>query len=227
MISSGVLLSAASLAPFVSFETDSIVLEPGSSEEIEIKIDNRDSLSPGGHYAAIVVRNVEVRETENQKILPAISALLLVRKTGGEEFNITIRDIGWNPTLSFKIPEEIVIQFENNGNVHDIPRGTVKITDMFGRVVYQGILNENSSYLLPDNIRSIPIKMKRSRFLFPIQLLSLEIRGTSEIGSVPIQAEISFVYFDYRLVVFVFIVVIFSFILVRRNKKIKKINEKK
>lgn len=193
------------LAPFLSFETNSLVIEPGKSETVTITVTNRQSLSPGGHYAAVVVRNITPQIAQQQKIVPAISGLLLVRKTGGEIFNLSIRDISWNPAISLTLPKEIELQFENNGNVHDIPRGSVQITDMFNRVVAQAIINENSSYVLPGNVRTIPINIQKSRTVFPLQVLTLNISGNSQIGKVPINAETSFLYINYKFLIFAMI----------------------
>ena len=216
---------AHTLASFLSFEKDSLIIDAHSEEKVIIKVENRATLSPGGHYAAIVVRAVEEQGPSQQKIVPAISSLLLVRKKSGERVNLSLKELGWKPkAIATKIPEKIQLTFENGGNVHVVPRGTVTIKDVFGTTVFQGTVNESSLYLLPGTIRSIPVDIHKSRSLFPLMFFSLEVTGRSNIGEALFSAETSFLYINrtFLLILAIFIGgVIFQVIRKKKNHEKK------
>ena len=216
---------AHTLASFLSFEKDSLIIAAQSEEEVVIKIENRATLSPGGHYAAIVVRAIEKQGASQQKILPAVTSLLLVRKKSGERINLSLKELSWQPkALVTHFPEKIDLTFENGGNVHVVPRGTAAITDIFGRVVFQGTVNESSLYLLPGTMRTISTNLQQSRTFFPLMFYSLEIHGRSNVGEATFSSETSFLYVDWKFVVLLLIIV--GAIIFRTVQK-KKRNEKK
>ena len=145
-----------SLASFLSFESNTLVVEPGQTAAYKVKILNRPDLSPGGHYAAIVAKLVQEPGEKRTAVAPAVSSLVYLRKVGGERFHLTLSDITWSMSpVHIKIPENITLQLQNEGNVHVIPYGTVEITDLFGRVVYRGVINESSLIVLPQSRRNM------------------------------------------------------------------------
>lgn len=207
------------LASFVTFETDTTVIEPHSEQTVTIRIENRASLSPGGHYAALITRLIQEDATSEQKIVPAISSLLLVRKHGGDQVHLSLKNVDWQTSwLTTTIPKKITATFENQGNIHVIPRGTVTVTDFFGTVVYQGTINESSSYVLPGTIREIPIELKKSAPLLPIMFVSVSIEGYSNLERIPFAAEQSFLYINTTLLFTLILLGTGSIYLYRRKK---------
>ncbi|MFZ1721518.1 MAG: hypothetical protein WAU07_03360 [Microgenomates group bacterium] len=185
---------AHTLASFLRFNEDRIVLEPTEEKEISVTIQNRDTLSPGGHYAAIIMRQVQ-NEGEIREVLPALSTLLLIRKTGAERFHLTIDRVDWNPSsVRFSIPDTVPVIFRNDGNTHVTPRGTVKFFDLFNRVTHQGIVNQDSVFVLPGTNRRIPIVIKSSRWNSPIMFVTMTLDGTTTPGDVSYRYEDSFLY---------------------------------
>lgn len=214
------------LVSYLSFEKDSVIIQAHSEEEVVVKIKNRVSLSPGGHYAAVIARSVDDRMQSQQKILPAISSLLLVRKVGGERVNLSLKEILWDPKfIVTHLPEKVELMFENGGNIHVAPRGTIKIIDVFGRTVSQGIINDSSLYLLPGTFRRIPVTLQPSRPFFPVMLFFLDASGSSDKGEIAFHSELSFLYVDWRGIIllsglFGFIVAFLTY--TKRKKHAKK-----
>jgi hypothetical protein len=206
------------LASFLSFEKSSITINAQSEETINIVVQNRATLSPGGHYAAVIIRSLNEQINQQQKILPAISSLLLVRKSGGERINLSLKDFGWKPkSIVTKIPTKINLTFENGGNTHVIPRGQIKILDMFNRVVFQGTINDSSLYLLPGTIRIIPNKINQSIRSVPIMFYSVQAKGNSNIGESNFYSEQSFLYIDIKLLYA--LTIIFGYFIFKKFKK--------
>jgi hypothetical protein len=53
------------------------------------------------------------------------------------------------------------LRFQNNGNVHLVPRGVISVTDPFGRVVVKGIINQESALILPETLRVYPVRLDK------------------------------------------------------------------
>lgn len=150
-----------SLASWVSLEKDALVVDPGTTVVVKVTIVNKDSLSPGGHYAAILI-NLESNKESGKDVVgvnQSFSSLIFVKKTGGEIYKMDLKnaetDSNW-----FSAGKTVRVRFQNSGNVHLIPRGVVKVEDGFKRIVAKGIINNDSSLILPENFRKylVPIE---------------------------------------------------------------------
>jgi hypothetical protein len=182
-----------SLSSFVALETTNIELEPREKRVFTITLKNRQDISPGGHYAAIVAR--QVQGGQQTTVSPAVSALLFMRKTGGERFNLSIQKIDWPRfPLQIAIPSTTNITFQNAGNIHVIPYGTIEVKDMFGRLLYKGIVNTSSAIVMPESRRVIPATLRKLTFMSPISLNSYQIKGNDSLHKVTYTYQESFVY---------------------------------
>ncbi len=156
-----------SLSSWISFENKNIQLSPNESKTIKVFID-KNRITKGGHYASVLAEIIQPKTDKQVVIKAVLSSLLFVRASTGNE----IED---GKILSFKPsrdgvdnPESFSLRFQNNGNVHVVPYGIVKIKDIFGNQIAKGILNENSLDALPESIRRYEINIKRdSNFLIP------------------------------------------------------------
>jgi len=159
------------LASWMRLEKDVLVLKPGASQQVKVTIENRESLSPGGHYGAVVFRldnsgsSAEIQPKVT--FTKAVSTLVLAKKLGGERRSITLSNATWSGP-PFVLPREVKLRFINNGNVHVVPSGDVAIRDTFGRTLSEGKLNSSSTFVLPESVRSYPVKLnERSALWLP------------------------------------------------------------
>ncbi len=142
------------LSKWMSLDKTQVRLEPGKTEEVRVTIKNEDSLSPGGHYGAVVVSSTKVGQlnTESVETLPAASTLVLLKKYGGETLELELDSIKANNSL-VSLPSSADLRFHNVGNTHVVPRGTTTLTGPFNSIVSRGVINEASGYILPDTYR--------------------------------------------------------------------------
>lgn len=156
-----------SLSSWITFENENLELAPQEEKSVKVFID-KDRITLGGHYASILATAVQENVEREINVNPVISSLLFVRASTGREIeNGDIKT--FKPDRNFlSFPENFILRFQNSGNVHTIPYGKLVITDMLGRRVASGILNEGSQNSLPESIRKyeIPIK-KEVKFLIP------------------------------------------------------------
>lgn len=156
-----------SLSSWISFENKNIQLSPNESKTIKVFID-KNRITKGGHYASVLAEIIQPKTDKQVTIKAVLSSLLFVRASTGNE----IED---GKILSFKPsrdgvdnPESFSLRFQNNGNVHVVPYGVVRVKDAFGNQIAKGILNENSLDALPESIRRYEINVKGdSNFLIP------------------------------------------------------------
>lgn len=154
------------LASWVSLQNDTLVLEPGEVQSVKGKIENKESLSPGGHYGAIYFKiednqtNSELSQEKQVAFNPSFASLLFVRKQGGEIFKLGLKNVETTKSI-FVFPDVQKLRFQNSGNVHLVPRGLIEIRDPFGKLVYKGIINLQSSIILPETFKIFPVQLEK------------------------------------------------------------------
>ena len=153
------------LASWVTLEKNSLTVLPGKSEKVKMTILNRESLSPGGHYGAVLatVKSSDQGVAETVGINQSLASLIYVLKTGGEVVDLSLNRVEFDKNI-LKFPETIKLRFWNKGNVHVVPRGTVVIRNNQGKIVSQGIINGDSGKVLPESSRIMELPLKKLGF---------------------------------------------------------------
>ncbi len=174
------------LASFLQLDKNRLILQPGETQQLLITVENRASLSPGGHYAAVIARAVADPSSElQQPVLPAVSSLILVRKVGGERFHLSLVSTDWQPSaVASGLPNQIELTIRNDGNVHDIPRGTLTAIGLGGRTLQQGTVNIESLYVLPGTHRKINANLNTTAVALPIDFVTLELQGAGQYSGI-------------------------------------------
>lgn len=189
------------LAGYIEVLEPTFQILPQESKDIAVRISNSLNLSPGGHYASLIVRTVSpaAEQPSNQSVLPALSSFMLVRKTGGEQYNLFLSKLLLNRRRIWtSFPTLATLTFENQGNVHTIPRGQVSITDLFGRTVLEGTVNEGSLFVLPRSQREVMVRLRQIRPSWPLMVYRVTVAGASDPGAVPYQVSQFSVYGSWQ-----------------------------
>jgi hypothetical protein len=148
------------LSRFVTLQQDRIVVEPKATTKIPVIISNKESMSPGGHYGAILATPTQAAgDPSKVQVNQVISTLLFVTKKGGEIYKMGLQSMQLKTHL-FSAPSSVEMRFQNAGNVHVIPRGLITITDPRGRIVKRGYINEGSAILLPETFRKVSVPLR-------------------------------------------------------------------
>ncbi|NTW26926.1 MAG: hypothetical protein HGA36_01235 [Candidatus Moranbacteria bacterium] len=158
------------LASWVSLEKDSVVINPGEKQNVRVMIENKDSLSPGGHYAAVMANMAKEddgtgSESSIVALDPSFASLIFVRKVGGEIYGLNLKDQEIEKNF-LSLPSNVRLRFQNTGNVHVSPRGIIKLTDPLGREIATGIINGESAIVLPETFRKFPTEFKQAAVAF-------------------------------------------------------------
>ena len=150
-----------SLARWIVLPTTPITLPPESGQLINVTIENRADLSPGGHYAAVVfsVLNKSASGTNNVKLNQQISSLLFVRKGSGQ-YSVAVSKSTLNNGL-FKWPSSLALTFTNTGNTQTAPVGYVNLNGQ------HTLINENSNLVLPGSSRKLVVNLAKGAGFWP------------------------------------------------------------
>lgn len=154
-------LSEYSLAKWMSLPNGSgVKLSKNQTISIPVSIRNDSELSPGGHYGAAIVSvsTDQSKATDGVSFKQELASLIFIKKTGGETYGIQLESM--KPENLPNIPEKVNLKFKGTGNVHVIPRGYIEVTDPKGTVVAKGIINPESTLVMPEKSRQFTTLMQ-------------------------------------------------------------------
>lgn len=211
-----------SLSSFLSLESDTVLLDGGQKKTFIVTIKNREDLSPGGHYAAVVAKVINDDTTGRPLVSPAVSSLILLRKMGGERFNLSLKDVNWpENSVVFDYPRSLTLTFQNEGNIHVIPYGRVDVTDLFGRLIYKGVINTSSSAVFPESRRHITVDMEMVEKYFPVSVNTITVKGQDSLHKVSYSYSETFIYIN-PFVILIIILIISGLVWIRIKSKRRK-----
>lgn len=211
-----------SLSSFLSFESRQLTLNPKERKTFTLIAKNRDDLSPGGHYAAIIAKIVDTPESTSSGniIQPSISSLILLRKVGGERFNLSLSDTNLSKNfLSFSFPKSIELIFQNQGNIHLVPYGKIEFKDILGRITHKGTINQNSVKVFPEGRRRIKSDIIKIKEPFPIMIYTINIAGQDSLKKTTYSFQESYIYINTVVIFALFFIFIALFIAKKLFKK--------
>jgi hypothetical protein len=179
-------------------------LEPDQSVNLKLLIKNSPKLSPGGHYAAILIKQID-EKGKDVGIEQAVGISLYIIKEDGAIRSLRL-DFPSMPRIRFSLPEQMGLSFENTGNVVVIPRASNSINSG-SNVIAQGAVNENSQPVSPGNKIELPSDLKQ---LSPVWLPSKMIQNVSYRYDGQDGAETvsqSFIYVPWQFALFVSLII--------------------
>lgn len=122
-------------------------LDAGQSVNLRLDLVDSSQLPPGGQYAALLVSQVS-ENAGNVRLTPAVAAGLFIVKEEGAMRKLVASISGHNGSLLQPL-SQVDVLFRNEGNVPLTPRAVVRLADTTGRVVAQGVSNEESLTVMP------------------------------------------------------------------------------
>lgn len=132
---------------------NTVALPNGQSVQIPLSVVNRSDLAPGGHYGAVVATVTTPAGTgaNNVNIKQELVSLVFVKKLGGEQYGLQLQSLAAG--ARWTLPSTVSLRFRSTGNVHVVPRGYVTVADPMGKIVAKGLINPESTLVLPGASR--------------------------------------------------------------------------
>ncbi len=146
---------------WIVFPSDVITVPAASQGEIPLKISIPSSVGSGGYYAALTISPTpeELIASNGAVVEAKIAVLLLITVEGETTERAELLDFSsdnsdrWLSSLNLGMSYRI----QNQGNVHVLPKGTVKVIDIFGRTILVQDANVTLGRVLPASTRTYKV----------------------------------------------------------------------
>lgn len=156
--------SGHGLSGILKLDTRVVTIPANSSKKVTASIDAVTKLAPGGHYAAILAQALpdgSARSGNRVAINQVVSSLVFLETAGQGTKTLSLLKPPVSG-VSFTLPDSLNLAFKATGNTQTVPRGVATI-DRGNTEVLRGIINENSSLLLPGSTRLLQTKLEGDR----------------------------------------------------------------
>lgn len=154
----------STLAEWVTITHEAIVIPPETSQTIPFTVQVPKDASPGGHFAAIMIgtRPPEKKERLQLSTSQVVTSLFFVRVAGDVVEEGFIRDFTTEKRFVDSPKATFSLRFENKGNVHIQPQGSIEITNMWGKERGVIPINHQTHFgnVLPNSIRKFEFTWK-------------------------------------------------------------------
>ncbi len=143
-----------SLKNYIKPEVTDFTLKPGERITLPISISVPKNEEPGGLYGSVLVRNLPTSGASGAQTVSRLGALFFVRVNGkakesGQLKVFRLSDNGQKFYTHGPFPFEFT--FQNTGNVHLIPYGTITIYNTLGSPIKK--IKVDPYFALPNSIR--------------------------------------------------------------------------
>lgn len=174
-----------------------LVLRAGEKTQVNFTLTAPQDADNGGHYGAVIFSFSGAPSSGSAvEVSQQIGAIILV-KLGKSTEDGTINKFSTSHFLYQYPPVTFLTRFRDNGNVHVKPRGSITITNMFGKKIGTTLVNQNGGNVLPNSERVFE-SLWDERFAFGHYTAKVElVYGDS--GSV-VTAQTSFWVIPWKIV---------------------------
>lgn len=172
-----------------------LIINPGESASISAQF-NPASLDPGT-TAFLLLAKINSESAPGTNLNQYLGSSILVTALGSHTAKLELikTSLSLIP-LHFSHPDFIQLTLKNTGNTRSIARGTAIITDIFGREIMRGAINDSSAAILPGSQRLIYTHLQPSQFSWPINIHQLKLTGTDDVGQSRFQFTKTYLYFN-------------------------------
>lgn len=165
--------------------TQSVTLAPEQRETIPVTINIPQDASPGGHYGVIRFTGASPElEGTGVSLSASVGTLVLVNVSGDVKESAKIAELfvsqkSKRASLFEYGPLDLTLRIENDGNIHLQPKGTIQVTNMFGKTVYLSQINQDGRNVLPSSVRKFEQSMGGKLMFGPYKLKADVVYGSN------------------------------------------------
>ncbi|MBP9763265.1 MAG: hypothetical protein KBD10_00780 [Candidatus Pacebacteria bacterium] len=227
--------SPYSLKNFLIPEITEFTLNPGEKITIPVKVELPADSEPRGYYGAIIVsaKGAETGLGDEAfvkgvtKLVTRVGSIFLVRVNGDLKESSHLWDFkALGPVKKFYSthPKGFEVAIKNDGNVHLVHYGEIKIKNIFGRQIANIPLN--AFFSLPDSVRYREVNWPAS-FSFGFYKAEIELYQGFGKDAGFLNSEISFFVIPWTILALLILVSAIIYGLIRLFKNNFKIERKK
>jgi hypothetical protein len=218
-----------SLKDYITVSTSTIEIEHGTRVRVPVSVSIPRDAQPGGLYGSVIVGTISKNEVTNSTggvvssnpVITRIGTLIFIRVKGdvNESGKLTDFKLAGNKKIIFDSNNiKFNLFYENEGNVHLNPKGTITVKNMLGASV--GTITVEPWFAMPKSMRFREVGWN-STFLFGkyTALASVE-RGYGELSD---DASISFWVIPWKIILGIFSAIIIVVAIVKKLFKKKSV----
>jgi hypothetical protein len=157
--------------------------------------------SPGGHYGVIHFTAIQPGlEGTGVSLSASIGSLILLNVSGNVNQKLNIKEFytsqnGHKKSFFEKSPISFTEKLSNEGNIHEKPTGTLRVTNMLGREVAVLSINQLGGNVLPGSTRRFDQQLNKPR-LFGRYTVQADIQYAGN----PLRSTLTFWVIPYKLI---------------------------
>ncbi len=163
------------LAEWIRLPGDSVKVPANTKNEYQFSVDIPGSVDSGGYYAALTVSGSPLDlVASNGAIVDSKTAMLVFLTVKGETVRkAEILDLKKESGIT-NMDQGFSYRVQNQGNVHIVPKGDIKISGLLGRNIKTISANKTEGRVLPGTTRLFEVKDGESGGFF--EKASLQMR---------------------------------------------------
>ncbi len=208
-----------------------VTIAAGERKTIPIVFHVPKDASPGGHYAVVRFTGTppDVGDT-GVSLSASVGTLVLANVSGNVTEQASIAELSTSQNNKKRDmfeygPVDITLRLQNSGNIHIKPKGTIRVTNTFGKEVASFPFNSNGSNVLPQSIRKFQETL-HNKLLFGRYKVQADIVYGND--NKIISASHTIWVIPYKLILLVLAAIVLIIFLIRRyNKLVVKRHAKK
>jgi len=212
----------AELAEWFKMEK-SVSLKAGQQKEIPFTIEVPKNAPPGGHFAVIWWGTAPPGGQVAIVTRAGILVFLQVSGEVNEKGEVAEFSLSKGKFFVFKLPEDFVVNFQNQGNTYLKPRGEIAVKNIFGSAVAAFKANSKERIIFPENTQILDIAKKFDKLPFAFGFYKAELALQWGEKQNDILKSVWFFVFPWKIVLIA--VIILAALLLAGTKGIKKYNQ--
>lgn len=201
--------------PFTEFR-----VPPQAKGDVPFRIAVPNDVKAGGYYAAMTVSQApsDLVESNGAIVEAKTAALILLTVEGDTTEKLELLDFVGPTGMESSLSHTVTYRVQNQGNVHVMPKGTIELRDLLGRVLKVFDANPEQGRILPGSTRSYQVgeqnqegffeTLKTQMRTFAIGPIEVKLTLTYGVSEQSINTEMSFWYVPWQLLVSALIVLV-------------------
>ncbi|MCK9361861.1 hypothetical protein M0Q28_06605 [Patescibacteria group bacterium] len=142
-----------------------VTLAPGTQGTIQVAIRVPTNAPAGGYYAALFLSRKQLAQ-EQVAMLPRLGILFFVQVNGALTEKLSVRSFQTDADVTYEhLPVGFRTSIVNEGNVHLVPSGTIRIKNMLGATVASIPANAESSRVMPGSERVVSTSWSKGKLV--------------------------------------------------------------
>lgn len=211
-----------SLKDYIAVSTSTIDIEHGTRVRVPVSVSIPRDAQPGGLYGSVIVGTISKNEVTNSTggvvssnpVISRIGTLIFIKVKGDVNENGRLTDfkLAGNKKIIFDSNNiKFNLFFQNEGNVHLNPKGTITVKNMLGTTV--GTITVEPWFAMPKSLRFREVGWS-STFLFgKYSALANVERGYGELSD---DASVSFWVIPWKILLVIFLAIIIVVAIVKK-----------